>query len=104
MTSQRAEGRAGYNARTGAYHVRHDWGGEESLAELVVFTVAAIVGVEPEHVAPLSSCVDTDSLESLFSLEGDPTGGGHLSFRLNDCTVTVYNDGDVLIRPPESGL
>lgn len=101
MTHTSAETTAGYNPRTGAFHVEHDWNGNESLTELVVCSVAAVAGIEPMEVDPLSARVDTDALESLFDVGAAPSNGCALTFELNDCRVTVYGDGEVTIRPSD---
>lgn len=100
MAHTSSEPVAGFNARTGAYHVRHDWDDDSSLTELVVCSVAAVVGIEPMDVDPLSTRVDTDALESLFAVSSSYEADGSLTFHLNDCRVTVYSDGEVVICPP----
>jgi hypothetical protein len=101
MTQPSAETTAGYDPRTGAFHVHHDWSGGESLTELVVCSVAAVAGLEPMDVDPISTRVDTDALESLFAVDDAPAGESAVTFRLNDCRVTVYGDGEVTIRPSD---
>lgn len=100
MSRTSAESDTGYDPRTGAYRVRHDWHGDSSLTELVVCSVAAVVGLDPVDVDPLTERVDTDALESLFAVRGGEDVEGSLVFRLNDCRVAVFSDGEVLIRPP----
>lgn len=102
MTRTTAEPVAGYNPSTGAFHVHHDWDGNGSLTELIVCSVAAVAGIEPIDVDRVASRVDTDALESLFAVRQPETDGSALTFRLNDCRVTVYADGEVTIRPPDS--
>lgn len=101
MTHTSAGTAAGYNPRTGAFHVQHDWKDSRSLTEVVVCSVAAVAGVEPMEVEPLSARVDTDALESLFDVDEQASNDGSLAFRLNDCRVTVYADGEVTVHPPE---
>lgn len=100
MAHTSSEPATGFDPRTGAYHVRHDWEGDSSLTELVVCSVAAVTGVEPTAVDALSTRLDTDALEALFA-GSNPSEGGALTFHLNDCRVTVYSNGEVVIRPPD---
>lgn len=101
MTRTSAETTAGYDPRTGAFHVQHDWDADDSLTELVVCSVAAVAGLEPMEVDPLSTRIDTDALEAMFDVDGQATGESAVTFRLNDCRITVYDDGEVVIRPPD---
>lgn len=101
MTHPSAESVVGYDPRTGAFHVHHDWNGNSSLTELIVCSVAAVAGVEPIDIDPVSARVDTDALESLFDVDDAARADGALTFRLNDCRVTVYGDGEITIRPPD---
>lgn len=101
MAHTSSEPATGFDPRTGAYHVRHDWEGDASLTELVVCSVAAVAGVEPTAVDSIADRLDTDALESLFAGSRPRDGTGSLAFSLNDCRITVYSDGEVVIRPPD---
>ena len=81
---------------------RHDWERDDSLSATVVTAVAAVRNLEPRAVDALNETVDPDALNAIFadSYGGNSREGAALSFRLNDCDVTIHGDGRVVVRPP----
>jgi hypothetical protein len=73
----------------------------ESLAEIVVWTVADAKDVDPMDIdEPLYETIDPDALERLF--EGASAGQSkqRIEFTLAGCDVTVYGDRRVVVQPP----
>lgn len=94
--------RPGYNPRTGAYHLYHDWDDDSTLVETVLHSVAAITNLDPTDLDSPNDSIDTDALESLFRplCNGQARESGYVSFPLNDCAVVVHADGEVEVHPP----
>ncbi len=97
--------RRGYNPRTGAYHLFHDWEGETSIVETVLRSVSAITNLDPTDLDSPTSAVDTDALNAIFRplANGQPRESGYVSFPLNGCEVVVHADGEVEVHPPVLG-
>ena len=85
-----------YHPESDTYRTRHDWGDSESICYTIVNAVASLRGVDPLEVEPLGTRLDTDALENLFGRR--TTLSGHVSFRLDECRVTVHADGKIVIR------
>lgn len=91
-----------YDSDTGVYRTSFARS-TESVPLAVVSTVAMVAETPPTELPPLQSVLDTQALEQI----ADPNTPGsrtraEVSFRLDDHTVTVYNDGVISVRPPES--
>lgn len=97
--------RPGYNPRTGAYHLYHDWSDESPIIETVLRSVAAITNLDPTDLESPNQTVDTDALNALFRpiADGQARESGYVSFPLNDCDVIVHADGEVEVHPPVAG-
>ena len=69
----------------------------ETIAEVVVRTVAAVTGEHPIEMQPLGGVLDADALNRVF---GGEAIDGRLSFRYRGCRVTVRDGGSrVRVRP-----
>jgi len=91
-------------SRAGTYTAHHDMDSDERLSITVVLAVADVAGVDAAAIDPiLYDSVDPDALDELFSsqFDGTPRTGGHVGFTLLDHDVTVYSDGEIVIREPE---
>lgn len=97
--------RPGYNPRTGAYHLYHDWDAESTIVETVLCSVAAITNLDPIDLDSPNETLDTDALEALFRPLDNGRGreSGYVSFPLNECAVVVHADGEVEVHPPFVG-
>lgn len=77
------------------------WNGNEPLSAAVVDAVAEAADVDPANLGTsLYDRIDPDALDNLFSdrHNGMPRGSGHVVFTLLEYEVTVYSDGNVVIR------
>lgn len=95
-------GRSGYNPRTQAYHVYHDWESEETVAETVLRSIAAVRNLEICELESPHERLDIDALNALFRPQGDryPRGPGYLAFDLSECSVVVFASGEIQIYGP----
>lgn len=94
--------RSGYNPRTGAYHLHHDWDDEDTVIETVLRAVAAIRNLDPTELECPNDTLDTDALSSIFRplAGGRRRNAGFVSFPFNGCNVVVHADGEVEVYPP----
>lgn len=73
-----------------------------AVSETVVSVVADALGKDEMAVEPLNDVIDPDALDALFDarLNGErrPTTG-RVQFLLDECEVTVFGDGQVVVRP-----
>lgn len=81
-----------------AYTARYDWDGTDDPTWSIVRAVAAVTGTEPTDAEPLYEVIDTDAVNRLFARERRARPD-QLSFRFDDCDVTVHGDGRVVITP-----
>ena len=77
----------------------------ESAAESVVSAVSEATGTDPLRMPRLGDVIDPDALNALFLADSawadeSGTGGGTVSFRFNDCAVTVHADGRTVVSRP----
>lgn len=65
----------------------------------IVEAIAAYENVDPIDLDPVSSVVDLDAIERLFSKAGQSpdSNGGYASFTFNSYEVVVYSDGRVQV-------
>jgi hypothetical protein len=93
----------GYDPYSGAYHSQHDWESPESLSHTVTHAIAALTGIELNSGPPLSHSIDPDALNRLFQATRPNTStDDHIRFTHQDCVVTVYRDGHIVVYPPAS--
>lgn len=78
---------------------RHDWSAGRSLAATVVVTVATVEGRDPMTLPPLTDAVDPDSLDALLRPGEQVHHQRSISFPYADSYVTVFGDGEVVVRP-----
>lgn len=105
MSNYRDSGRPNVGTQTNTYRVQHDWTEPEPLYYTVARAVAAITDTHPTHVESVDQAVDPDALDRLFQPTSDGSlrkNGGHIGFTLDECDVTVYWDGEIVIRAPEN--
>lgn len=71
----------------------------ESPSDTILRKVAAVKETEPTELdSPLYDVIDPDALNTLFAGRNGSSGDGRVSFRYNDCEVSVESDGEVLVR------
>lgn len=94
--------RPGYNPRTEAYHVYHDWEDEETVAETVLRSIAAIRNLEIHELESPQERLDIDALNALFRPKRGhfPRDAGYLAFELSGCSVVVFASGEIRIYGP----
>lgn len=81
------------------FRTEFDAGSGRPPSLAVVEAVSAVTGGAPNELPPLHGAVDTDSLDELLSDRSDPST--YVSFRYVGTTVTVRNDGSVLVEDSE---
>lgn len=93
----------GTDGRRGAYRIHHDSTSDDSVAETVVRSVAAIRGLDPMAVESPHDQLDTDALNTLFRprANGRHRTDGYVRFSLNECAVFVYANDLIEIISPE---
>lgn len=80
--------------------LQHDWPGSESVGVAVVEAVAEVKGVDMLDVGPLHDVVDMDALDAIFSRDNGATRRDlQVTFPLDGTEVTVYETGEVVVRP-----
>jgi len=67
----------------------------------IVRAVAAVTGTEPTEMRPLYEVVDPEAMNRLVTRSGARTRPIRLSFRFENCAVTVHADGHVVVAPSE---
>lgn len=90
-----------YDPRLEAYHTQHDWSGNDPLSQTVIRSIAALSGCNPESGPPLIQSIDPDALNRLFSQpRSDMQRNDHISFTHQDCRITIFREGDIILVPP----
>lgn len=93
-----------YDAEPDLYRVHHDWRSDDEVSTVVVMAVAEIMDVDVVDIPPLYESINPDALNELYQPTFDGKlrkGGGSTTVTVNDCTVTVYWDGEITIEPPD---
>ena len=93
-----------YDSEADLYRLRHDWSSDDDVSIAIVEAVAEITNVEVLDIDPLYESIDPDALNKIFEprAEGEPRKiGGSVTIAANECTVTVYSDGEIEIEPPD---
>lgn len=68
----------------------------------VIRAVAEVTGTAPTRLRPLYDTIDPDALDRTVDSTAARTQSsrnGAVSFRFNDCDVTVYGDGRTVVSP-----
>lgn len=88
----------------GIERVRYTWNDPEPLVSAVLEAVAGAEQTEPTELESLTSRIDPDALNALFSprLNGNQRLEGVVRFPLDGCVVSVYADGEIVIQSPQS--
>ena len=75
------------------------WSGPVSVD--ILLTVAELEGIDPAELPPLRDVIDVDAIDALFDSgdRGTSRGPGHVSFRYMEYSITVYHDGEFVVRP-----
>ncbi|WP_323192583.1 HalOD1 output domain-containing protein [Halostella sp. PRR32] len=76
----------------------------ESAIHTIATTVAKATGKDPTEIPPLYNAIDVDALADLFGT--NPTNPhrlptGTVNFQYVGCAVTVFADGEVIVRRSE---
>lgn len=79
----------------------YEWGTVDSVASLVVETVAEVSGKSPMELEQLYARIDTDALNRLFQplADGPSRTGGRVEFPFDDYVVSVHADGRIVVDP-----
>ena len=104
MSDFRNSGRTNVGAQMETYRVQHEWDDSEPLYYTVARAVAAITDTHPTDIESVDEVVDPDALDQLFQPMSNGAlrrSGGHVSFPLDGCNVTVYWDGEIVIELPD---
>lgn len=68
------------------------------VATAVVEAVSAVTGEPIEHLPPLTTAIDPDTLNDLVATRG-PTAAVTVSFTYDGYDVTVNANGSITVRP-----
>ena len=84
----------------GTYRTSHDMS-EGGLSVTIALALSEVTGEEPEDLfSSFGEFVDPDALDRLFSTRaGEHRKGGPLYLSVADHEVTVFNDGEIHLRP-----
>ena len=79
-------------------------GAPESVSVAVVTAVAKVLERDPATIGPLHDTIDPDTLDRLFASTKTTIRevNSHVTFRLEECEVTVYANGRLEIVAPET--
>lgn len=89
-----------YDPQASAYYASHDWTSQGSLSVTLVTALAEVADVDPTEMQQLGTHVDPDALDALFEprTDGDARSAGRLELPIDEFDVTVYADGEIIIR------
>lgn len=76
----------------------------DSIILSIATFVSEAVGKDLSELPPLYNSIDTDALATIFkwdSAESPQTNAGCVTFRYEECEVTIFADGQVVVIPPE---
>lgn len=90
-----------YDEGNGTYHIWCTVTDYEPVSTAVLVGVSSILGVEPENLERLSGSVDPDALNAIaVNWYGDESRTeSTITFPFARCTVTVRDNGEVVIEP-----
>ncbi|WP_323192741.1 HalOD1 output domain-containing protein [Halostella sp. PRR32] len=90
-----------YDPEANAYYAQHEWSSDDSVSVTLVTVLADIMDADPMSIDPLSTHVNPDALDSLFDTQGgDSTPvSGRLELPIDGYHVTIYADGEIVVRP-----
>ena len=80
----------------------HDWTIDDDLATKVVMAVADLTGQDETDVERLYDRIDPEALNDLFSRTDTnrDSADSLVMFALEECTVSVYGSGLVVVQRP----
>lgn len=90
-----------YDPEANAYYAHHDWSDQGSLSVTLITALAEIADADPTEMQRLGAHVNPDALDTLFEPRSDDESrsAGRLELPVDDYHVTVYADGEIVIRP-----
>ena len=90
-----------YDPEAKAYYAQHEWTDDGSLSVTLITALAEVMDVDPTTIQPLSTRVDPGALDALFDTRSDTptTGSSRLELTIEEYHVTIYDDGEIVIRP-----
>jgi len=91
-------------SETRQYYAQHDFDGTATLTTTLVHAISNVTGADvTEAEQTLSDHADPEALDRLFRPRPDGTFrlGGELTFTIWGHRVTVANDGQISIVPPQ---
>jgi hypothetical protein len=93
--------RIAYDRSAGHYRLRYDDDGSVPIGGTVALAVAAVGDLSPEEGRPLTDAIDVDALNQLFEPPRTEVGEREIEvqFRYRDCTVSVTEEGWIMIAP-----
>lgn len=78
-----------------------NWDEDGSISVTVVTTVSEITGEDVTEMEPLSTVVDTDSLDDLFEpTNRSPRKWGSIEFEYCGCLVRITAADQLVVVPP----
>jgi len=89
-----------YDPEANAYYAYHDWTSQGSLSVTLITALAEITDADPTEMQQLGAHVSPDALDALFEPRtGDEArSAGRLELPIDEFNVTVYADGEIVIR------
>lgn len=90
-----------YDPEANAYYAQHEWAGDGSLSVTLITALADVMGEDPTSIEPLGTYINPSALDSLFETRNESRAGaaGRLELSIDDYHVTIYADGEIVIRP-----
>ena len=81
-------------------YFQHDWTEPETLVDEIVSAVAEVTGTDEYDVPLLYDHLDPESLNTLFDQtdRNRDCSDAMLVFTIDDCTVTIYGTGLVVVQ------
>lgn len=94
-----------YRSPTTPLHAWHDGTASEPISATIVAVVAKFAGVDVTQLPPLYDWIDPDALNKLLQPKPDltKTFNGHVTFRYAEHLVTVFDDGEIMVRKYSDG-
>ena len=92
-----------FDPETGTHRTSYEWSSPVPLSIVIVEVVADVLEVDPRNVSRLRAGIDPEALDAAFdpAPDGETRREGCVSFRLDECQVTVRGDGEIIVEVVE---
>lgn len=93
-----------YDRENHCYRIHHDWWAEQPLSTAIAEAVATVTNTRVTDVDPLYEVLNPDALNRLYEPASNGArreNGGHTTFTVHGCDVTVFADGSIELSPPD---